>query len=51
MVKHKYGLDSPPGTNNSKNIRFQLFPRSSDVVEQSISSVEPSTGIVEESTT
>jgi hypothetical protein len=27
---------------NSKNIRFQLFPRTSDVVEQSISSIDPS---------
>lgn len=33
---------SPGGTITSKNIRFQLFPRTSDVVEQSISSVEPS---------
>ena len=33
---------SPGGTISSKNIRFQLFPRTSDVVEQSISSVEPS---------
>jgi len=31
---------SPPGANNAKNIRFQLFPRTSDVVEQSISSVD-----------
>ncbi|UJR13743.1 hypothetical protein I4U23_000753 [Adineta vaga] len=35
-------------TNNSKNIRFQLFPRSSDAVEQSISSVEQSSGGTEE---
>lgn len=33
---------SPGGTISAKNIRFQLFPRTSDVVEQSISSVEPS---------
>jgi hypothetical protein len=55
------GLGSPPSTTNSKNIRFQLFPRTSDVVEQSISSVDqPSTtsivtttttpGIIEEQT-
>ncbi len=36
------GLGSSPGTTNSKNIRFQLFPRTSDVVEQSISSVDQS---------
>lgn len=30
------------GAINAKNIRFQLFPRTSDIVEQSISSVEPS---------
>jgi hypothetical protein len=38
------------GTNNLKNIRFQLFPRSSDAVEQSISSVEQSSGIIDEQT-
>jgi hypothetical protein len=37
------GLGSPPGGINSKNIRFQLFPRTSDVVEQSISSVDQPT--------
>jgi hypothetical protein len=36
------GLASPPGGSNFKNIRFQLFPRTSDVVEQSISSVDQS---------
>lgn len=38
-------------TNNSKNIRFQLFPRTSDAVEQSISSVDQPTGVIEESAT
>lgn len=38
---------SSSGT-NGKNIRFQLFPRSSDAVEQSISSVEQSSGIFDE---
>lgn len=33
---------SPPGgATSSKNIRFQLFPRTSDIVEQSISSIDP----------
>ncbi|CAF1120249.1 unnamed protein product [Adineta steineri] len=35
-------------TNNSKNIRFQLFPRSSDAVEQSISSVDQTSGNTED---
>ncbi len=34
--------------NQGKNIRFQLFPRSSDAVEQSISSVDQSSGVFEE---
>jgi len=38
-------------TNNSKNIRFQLFPRTSDVFEQSISSVDQSLGNFEEQPT
>ena len=37
-----------PGTINAKNIRFQLFPRSSDAIERSISSVEQSPSIIEE---
>ncbi|CAF2558514.1 unnamed protein product [Rotaria sp. Silwood2] len=37
-----------PSTSNSKNIRFQLFPRTSDAVEQSITSVDQSSGIIEE---
>jgi len=36
------------GGNPGKNIRFQLFPRSSDAVEQSISSVDQSSGVLEE---
>jgi hypothetical protein len=45
-------LSSSSGATNSKNIRFQLFPRTSDVVEQSISSVEqPATGSVVTTTT
>jgi hypothetical protein len=36
------------GTNNSKNIRFQLFPRTSDAVEQSISCVDQSSAIIDE---
>ncbi|CAF2700756.1 unnamed protein product [Rotaria sp. Silwood2] len=39
------GHSSPPGGTNAKNIRFQLFPRTSDVVEQSISSVDQSSAI------
>ncbi|CAF4528495.1 unnamed protein product [Rotaria sp. Silwood1] len=39
------GHSSPPGGTNAKNIRFQLFPRTSDVVEQSISSVDQSSTI------
>ncbi|CAF1041504.1 unnamed protein product [Rotaria sordida] len=35
-------------TNNSKNIRFQLFPRTSDAVEQSITSIDQASGIIEE---
>ena len=35
-------------SSSGKNIRFQLFPRSSDAVEQSISSVEQSSGIFDE---
>jgi hypothetical protein len=44
------GLGSPPGESNSRNIRFQLFPRTSDAVEQSLSSVDQSstTGIGED---
>ena len=37
-----------PGTINARNIRFQLFPRSSDAIERSISSVEQSPSIIEE---
>ncbi len=45
-------MSSSSGATNSKNIRFQLFPRTSDVVEQSISSVEqPATGSVVTTTT
>ncbi|CAF1983143.1 unnamed protein product [Rotaria magnacalcarata] len=36
------GHSSTTGGANSKNIRFQLFPRTSDVVEQSISCVDSS---------
>ncbi|CAF0744227.1 unnamed protein product [Rotaria sordida] len=39
------GLSSPPGGTNQKNIRFQLFPRTSDVVEQSISSIDQSSTV------
>lgn len=35
-------------TNNSKNLRFQLFPRTSDAVEQSITSIDQSSGIIDE---
>lgn len=35
-------------SNSSKNIRFQLYPRSSDAIERSISSIDQSTGIIEE---
>lgn len=33
---------------NARNIRFELFPRTTDVVEQSISSLEPSTSVIAE---
>lgn len=50
------GHNSPSSGTNTKNIRFQLFPRTSDVVEESISNIDPlstvsvpaTTSIVEE---
>ncbi|CAF1354229.1 unnamed protein product [Adineta ricciae] len=47
-AEYQPAMSSPSGTNNTKNIRFQLFPRSSDAVEQSISSVDQSTSGTEE---
>ncbi|CAF3330093.1 unnamed protein product [Rotaria socialis] len=44
----EYQMQLSPSPINSKNTRFQLFPRSSDAVEQSISSVDQSPGILEE---
>ncbi|CAF1045211.1 unnamed protein product [Rotaria sp. Silwood1] len=41
-------LTLSPSTSNSKNIRFQLFPRTSDAVEQSITSIDQTSGIIEE---
>ena len=47
------GFGLLPNATNAKNIRFQLFPRTSDAIEQSISSIDQSsvtaiTGIAEE---